>query len=58
MPWDVLQMVLVPATPLATRSMQFMSKPFSDLVEVVTLSPDNPATSDTPLRKEIQCEGV
>ena len=35
-----------------------MSKPFSDLVEVVTWSPANPATNETPWRKEIQCAGV
>ena len=35
-----------------------MSKPLSDIVEVVTLSPASPATSETPLRKEIQCDGV
>ena len=58
MPCDVLQMVLVPGSPLATRSTQFMSKPFNDMVEVVTLSPANPATSETPFRKEIQCDGV
>ena len=58
MPCDVLQMVLVPVTPLATRSTQFMSKPLSDMVEVVTVSPASPATSETPFRKEIQCDGV
>ena len=51
-------MVLVPGTPWATRSTQFMSKPLSDIVELVTLSPARPATRDTPLRKEIQCDGV
>ena len=51
MPWGVLQMVLVPGTPWATRSTQFMSKPLSDIVEDVTLSPARPATSETPLRK-------
>ena len=51
-------MVLVPCTPLATRSTQFMSNPFNDLVEVETLSPANPATSETPFRKETQWEGV
>ena len=58
MPCDVLQMVLVPGTPLATRSTQFMAKPLSDMVEDVTLSPASPATSETPLRKETQCDGV
>ena len=57
-PWDVLQMVLVPVMPRATRSTQFMSNPLSDMVEVVTLLPLRPATSETPLRNVVQCDGV
>ena len=35
-----------------------MSNPLSDLVDVVTLSPANPATRETPFKKLIQWDGV
>ena len=35
-----------------------MSNPLSDFVDVVTLSPASPATSETPFKNVIQCDGV
>ena len=35
-----------------------MSKPLSDIVDEVTLSPASPATSEVPFRNETQCDGV
>ena len=51
-------MVLVPATPGATRSTQFMANPFTVIVEDETLSPAKPAASEKSLRKPIQWAGV
>ncbi len=58
MPWAVEQILLVPGTPEARKSTQFMLNPFTVLVDDVTLSPAKPAASEKSLRKVIQCAGV
>ena len=58
MPWEVVQMVLVPDTPGVWKSTQRMAKPFTVMVDDVTLSPARPAASEKSCRKVTQCEGV
>ena len=58
MPWAVVQIVLVPGTPGATKSTQCMANPFTVMVEEETLSPASPAASEKSFRKPTQCAGV
>ena len=58
MPWAVVQIVLVPGTPAAWKSTQFIANPFTVIVEELTLSPAMPAAREKSLRKLIQWEGV
>ena len=51
-------MVLVPATPGATKSTQDMGKPFTDMVDDVTLSPAIPAAREKSFRNPTQWAGV
>src|ERR1700722_12274720 len=58
MPWAVVQMVLVPDTPGVLKSTHCMAKPFTDMVDDVTLSPATPAASEKSRRNPTQCDGV
>src|ERR1700723_1749086 len=51
-------MVLIPATPVARKSTQFKLKPFTVMVDEVTLSPAKPAAREKSRRKPIQWAGV
>ena len=58
MPCAVLQTMLVPGTPGARKSRQFMVNPFTVVVDVLTLSPAKPAASAKVLRNVTQCNAV
>src|SRR5260221_163703 len=54
----VEQIVLRPFTSLAVKSTQFIEMPLTVFVELVTLSPANPAATENVSRNAIQCDGV
>ena len=57
-PWAVVQIVLVPGTPDATKSTQDMANPLTVMVDDVTLSPANPAAMEKSRRNVTQWAGV
>ncbi len=56
--WGVVQIVLVPVTPGATKSTHCMLKPLTVMVDDVTWSPAIPAASEKSFKNVIQWEGV